>query len=550
MNSTIDNFSKWAKKSDNNLLTGNRKSAVVYTRVSSKEQADKNLSLDFQRKTIDEYATRNVFNVLGYFGGTYESAKTDGRKEFGRMLDFIRKNKGRVSHVLVYTMDRFSRTGGGAIKLAQDLREKHGVMVFAVTQPTDTSNPSGVFQQNIHFLFSEFDNQLRKQRAMAGMKEKFEKGVWCLKPPMGYDVVLTNGERKIVVNKDGKLLRKAFQWKAGGMKNEEILEKLNAQGLKIYKQKLSMIFSNPFYCGIISTKMLDGRLVEGTHEKMISKDLFLDVNEVRKSANKYGVAHQKEQNAIPLKVFMKCSKCGVGFTGYEIKKKRLHYYKCRTKGCGCNKNAKIVNNQFLEVLQSYTVGEDKVAIISYLLIQQFDQLNQSAKDEEKGYKIKLTEVQNKIDTIEEKYFALNEMNKETYEKLNGKYHEDRAEILRCLQSLNLGSSNLTENIEKALLFSTKLNTTWDSSGAKNKELLQKFIFPDGIIYDTKNEAVLTPKANALFEQIASLQRVLKDSNNDKGSNNAALSYQVGMTGFEPAAPSSRTKCATGLRYIP
>ena len=25
---------------------------------------------------------------------------------------------------------------------------------------------------------------------------------------------------------------------------------------------------------------------------------------------------------------------------------------------------------------------------------------------------------------------------------------------------------------------------------------------------------------------------------------------IGMTGFEPAAPSSRTKCATKLRYIP
>ena len=72
MNTSIDNFSKWAKKLDNNLLAGNRKSAVVYTRVSFKEQADKNLSLDFQRKTIDEYATRNAFNFLGYFGGTYE----------------------------------------------------------------------------------------------------------------------------------------------------------------------------------------------------------------------------------------------------------------------------------------------------------------------------------------------------------------------------------------------------------------------------------------------------------------------------------------------
>jgi hypothetical protein len=30
------------------------------------------------------------------------------------------------------------------------------------------------------------------------------------------------------------------------MKDEAILEQLNAMGVKIYKQKLSMIFSNPF----------------------------------------------------------------------------------------------------------------------------------------------------------------------------------------------------------------------------------------------------------------------------------------------------------------
>ncbi len=114
------------------------------------------------------------------------------------------------------------------------------------------------------------------------------------------------------------------------------------------------------------------------------------------------------------------------------------------------------------------------------------------------------------------------MNKETYEKLNSKYLDDKAEIIRCLQSLSLGSSNLEENIQKALFFSSKLNTVWDYSGVKNKELLQKFIFPDGIIYDTKKEAVLTPKANPFFEQIASLQRVLENSNNDKGSNNAAF----------------------------
>ena len=135
MSNTTDMFSKWAKRSAITLVTGKGKQALIYTRVSSKEQADKNLSLDFQRKIIDEYAQKNDFTILNYFGGTYESAKTDGRKEFLRMLDFIKKNKGKITHILVYTLDRFSRTGGGAIKLAQDLREKYGVSVFAVTQP-------------------------------------------------------------------------------------------------------------------------------------------------------------------------------------------------------------------------------------------------------------------------------------------------------------------------------------------------------------------------------------------------------------------------------
>ena len=116
----VSSFSKFTKKSSTPFRDENFKEAVVYTRVSSKEQADKNLSLDFKKKIVDEYPNRNGFTVVEYFGGTYESAKTDGRKEFQRMLEFIKKNKGKVSHILVYTLDRFSRTGGGAIKLAQD----------------------------------------------------------------------------------------------------------------------------------------------------------------------------------------------------------------------------------------------------------------------------------------------------------------------------------------------------------------------------------------------------------------------------------------------
>ena len=403
--SQLISFSKWTRKSSTPAHDENFKQAIVYTRVSSKEQADKNLSLDFQKRIIDEYAVRNSFAVLEYFGGTYESAKTDGRKEFSRMLEFIKKNKGKVSHILVYTLDRFSRTGGAAIKIAQDLREKHGVSVFAVTQPTDTSNASGVFQQNIHLLFSEFDNQLRKQRAVAGMKEKFERGIWCLKPPMGYDIVRTNGTRKLVVNSIGKNIKKAFIWKSEGMKNDEIVFRLKALGVEMYKQKLSTLLGNPFYCGIIVTKMLDGRFVEGQHEKMISQEIFLKVNQVRETlGGKFGVIHSKESNELPLKVFMKCDDCGQGYTGYIVKTKKLWYYKCRTKGCCANKNANKVNQAFQNYICNYRIEPNLIKPLIFEMKHQFESLSENALDEMKTLKANLNEVQKKIDNLEEDYY--------------------------------------------------------------------------------------------------------------------------------------------------
>ena len=75
--------------------------------------------------------------------------------------------------------------------------------------------------------------------------------------------------------------------------------------------------------------------------------------------------------------------------------------------------------------------------------------------------------------------------------------------------------------------------------------LQNFIFPDGIHHDTKNETVLTPKANSLFELIAVLKRVLKDDTNDKGSTNAALSCLVGMV---PITIGTTFPIAIGTQY--
>jgi site-specific DNA recombinase len=86
----LKSFAKGAKTPKKE--TGGQ-NCVIYTRVSSKEQADTNQSLEWQKKYCMDYAVKNNLFIQGYFGGTYESAKSDERKEFNRMQKFLKSTK-------------------------------------------------------------------------------------------------------------------------------------------------------------------------------------------------------------------------------------------------------------------------------------------------------------------------------------------------------------------------------------------------------------------------------------------------------------------------
>jgi site-specific DNA recombinase len=486
---------------------------VVYTRVSSKEQADKNLSLETQRKTIQDCVDRTGRNVVGFFGGTYESAKTDGRKEFQRMLEFIKKSKGKVQEIMVYALDRFSRTGGAAIKLATDLREKYGVNINAVTQPVDTSNPSGVLSQGMHLLFSEFDNKLRSQRVVAGLKAKFEKGIWSVKPPQGYDTITVNGERKLVVNEEGRKIAKAFEWKIQGLMNIEIMERLKAMGVKrMNKMQVQRILTNPFYCGMIAHGMLNGKVIEGKHEKLISREMFLKVNRILEGSTRFNIPHMPDDIKLPLKVFLWCDECCKPLTGYRMKVKVRkgaeqafqYYYKCRTKGCRFNRNVREVHEKWEALLAEITIKPELIEPLLFQLERTFSDLNAENINKEKYLNERLTEVKKKMDVLEEKYFMGGEMGKETYDKFNARYKLEIAEISSELENCRTTSSNHTDLLKSALKFSSNLLIVWKMGGVGVKEKFQKLLFPEGLVYDRKNGVFRTQTINSLIAVIARL----------------------------------------------
>lgn len=511
----FESFTKGRK-----TLRTSSSNCVIYTRVSTKEQADNNMSLATQRKACEAYAGKSGYHIAGYFGGTYESAKTDERKEFNNMLSFVKRSKEKIAHIIVYSVDRFSRSGTNAMYIAEQLR-KAGVLVYAVTQPTDTTTVSGSLQQNIQFIFSEYDNQLRREKCMAGIKEKLLQGIWCTAPPLGYDIVRRNGKKEFVVNQRGKLLRKGFQWKAEGVSNEEVRTRLAGHGLKLGNQRISDFLRNPFYCGLLVHNALEGKVIEGIQEKVVSKELFLTVNGIL-SQNHQGHSLKPENEEVPLKRFLKCDDCGSYLRAYKAYKNQQYYYKCNTPGCKCNKRADSLHREFKALLNNYTldINEDCRAIIRQQMIATYNQLTVEGKQQRELLHKQLAEVDRKLHRLKER-FALEEIDREMYEEFKPRFLEERKEIEKELAKFKNEVSNLEKCIDECITYASKVATLWDLGNYGEKQQLQFLIFPEGILYNRKNDQCRTPRVNEVFRQMTGLVRVLgeiKNGNNTFYSN--------------------------------
>jgi len=512
-----NNFKQFAKGQPKVSKEGNN-NAVIYTRVSTKEQAENNGSLETQKKYCFEYATKHHLNILGYFGGTYESAQTDERDEFNRMMKYVRNQKSKVDFILVYTLDRFSRSGENAIYISSELH-KQGIGIVAVTQPIDTTSHAGTLQQNIQFIFSKYDNDLRRQKAIDGMRETIRKGIWMGNPPMGYTKIKEGGVTRMVINEKGKLLQKAFNWKVKeGYTNTEILSKLKAHGLDLkYKQAITKILTNPFYCGMIAHSMLDGEVIKGTHPAIVSPENFIRLNTIQRANHISGYRHRKENPNLPLRQFVHCERCNSHFTGY-IAKKRIYYYKCSKIGCRCNRNADEMHDLFKGHLSQYTLTKDMLPLAKQYYTKIYSIINSIYGESKKKVEINMDGIKQKIDKVEER-FIYGEIDRSLYEKYIGKLKGELTEVSEKADNWRFQLSNAGEYVEYGVEKAISLSEMWHSTTTHEKVSLQKLVFPDGILYSKENGNYRTPRVHSLFE-------VNPLINNDFNKNKKGLSEKL------------------------
>lgn len=499
----LDAFKKYAKGKDIEIIHGEIEYGVSYTRVSGKEQFENNGSLESQAKMVTNLAHNNKIVVLECFGGTYESAKTEERKEFQRMMKFINSSKHKIKYILVADNDRFSRTGGNAIYLATQLRKK-GIQILAASSPVNTLTPIGAFQQDIQLLFSHFDNQMRREKTLRGMKQKLMKGVYIGRPPLGYDMVhLEGGAYKFVINADGRLLAKAFHWKANkGYSNHKIAAKLSKLGLKVSAKILSATFRRIFYCGLLSNKLIGGTIVDGANwEALVSQETFLKANAVlNKARPRY--QSREEENLYPLRGKVHCAGCQALMTGYLVKNRGIHYYKCNTKGCHSNKNASVMHIQLEEILKGFMIDKDLNPIIKNFLIEEIQYVLNETHEVQSDLPAKIEDLNRKIEKLE-KRFLNEEIDKVFYDKYRSIFVQELNTILAERVESEKQLSNIQKILDKCFYYCQNINKIWGSSDSDDKHKLIKILIKDKIYYNREKSEYLTFEKNSIIEYISS-----------------------------------------------
>ncbi|WP_367182310.1 recombinase family protein [uncultured Aquimarina sp.] len=522
--SNLDLFQGFAKQNNSKIIRNNK--AVIYTRVSNVKQKE-NTSLESQKQLCEDFAKQNGYDVCVYFGGIYESAKTDDRKAYKEMLVYVKRKK--ITNIIVYSLDRYSRTGGLAIATVESLKKK-GIRVLSIAQNVDSDTPTGTFMQGFHLLYSRYDNDIKSTNTVRGMRHRLLNGYFMGVAPLGYRNIRNEKNKPIIVHSDqAPLIKKAFLWKANEeITNVEIINRLEKLGLKTYKQQLSKIFRNPVYCGLITSSLIEGKVVKGIHKPIVSEKIFLKVNGINKQKSKHNIQNEN----LPLKGFTTCASCGSPLTGFIVKAKGIYYYKCKTNGCSCTRNSGVLHSHFKDILSAYQIDQKFIAPLKTQLKYTFEYLNKTEKDDKPLLKNSLKTIKQKIEKIQERH-VLGEIEPDLYRKFKEKFNLEKEEIEQEIKNSGSLSSNLSFYIENSVKLFSNLHKIWELSDYSTKQKLQKLLFPEGIVYNRENDQVQTSKVNSIMELIRCLSEILMKNKSGQNSNFEYLSTCVTQEGFKP-----------------
>ena len=302
--------------------------AVIYVRVSSREQEREGYSIPQQLKFLRSYAASKGLKVVREFEDV-ESAKITGRVAFAEMVQFFLENP-RCRVVLAEKTDRLYRNLKDYVTLDDLQLDLH--LVKDGEPITPDSKSSAKFFHGMKVLMAKNFVDNLGEEARKGMTGKSEAGMWPSYAPHGYiNVRGKDGKNRIEPDPVvAPVIRRMYErYATGKYSTREIARMARDEGLsprnggtKVPLSTVAKILSNRVYSGDFDWK---GKTYSGTYEPLVSRELWQRVQDAADTRTTKG--RRKMKHDFPFSGLISCGHCGCALVG-DIKKKKYIYYRC------------------------------------------------------------------------------------------------------------------------------------------------------------------------------------------------------------------------------
>lgn len=365
------------------MKNNSEKKAALYVRVSTDAQRDEGYSIEAQEEMLKAYCiSKGIKYYELYTDGGFSGSNID-RPELTRMVSDI--ENGKISHVVVYKLDRFSRSQKDTLFLIEDVLIPNEVSFVSLNENMDTSTPIGRAMLGIMSAFAQLERETIKERTRMGMKERIKQGYWRGggKIPFGYDYDTVRGI--LVPNSDAEKVKIMYDLYLKGWSMMSIATYV---GLK-YERLAEQILKRKTNCGYI---LYNGKEYKGRHEGIISEETYDRTMKAMKERRREGYGSKSLLSGLIV-----CGVCGSkmryqkwGKSGYKIycysqDKGKSHL----AKGSKCN-NIKVWADEVEEAVigdlfsmskkEIEDNGRKKEGRLDVLINSDIDKLNKKLKN--------------------------------------------------------------------------------------------------------------------------------------------------------------------------
>jgi site-specific DNA recombinase len=266
---------------------------AIYTRKSSEDGLEQEFnSLHAQREACAAYVASQKGEGWMLLPGHYDDGGISGgtleRPALQQLLIDI--DEGRVDQVIVYKVDRLTRSLADFAKLVERL-DRAGASFVSVTQSFNTATSMGRLTLNVLLSFAQFEREVTAERIRDKIAASKKKGLWMGgNVPLGYEA---DGRTLKINEAEAKTIRLIYDLYLQRGPVRAVKQELDLRGLKTPVRTASTgrrsggvpfgighlhyILSNPVYAG--RTRHKD-KVYDGQHEAIINEETWTKVQQL------------------------------------------------------------------------------------------------------------------------------------------------------------------------------------------------------------------------------------------------------------------------------